>query len=222
MKKLLFVIVLSVILAGCSTGNTENQEKDNKDQNTEQKEQVKKTDKNIKEDVYVPNPQVTDDLNLVKVGETVTDAKGELTLKAYKNVNQTVQVGPVELLIKDVKVMHFVPAYSMIDFFHSYTHDEEFDFVKVSVEAKNTSSDTIKFTPVAALNMNSAEHKTWEDDIYLEELGGEIEDNDVKKGNMGFILEDTKEIKSVELLTSDAVDKDQKIIEKAKSIKVDF
>ncbi|MCT9872548.1 hypothetical protein N7568_24570, partial [Paenarthrobacter aurescens] len=37
-----------------------------------------------KKDVYVPNPQLPDDINLNQIGQNVSDAKGELTLKAYK------------------------------------------------------------------------------------------------------------------------------------------
>lgn len=221
MKKLLYSLLVLFVLAGCSTEKTNNQVEDKKEENTSQTE-FKNENNTTNKDVYVPNPQVTDDIDLVTVGETISDAKGELTLKAYKTVNKTIQVGSIEMNIKDVKVMHFVPDYSMIDFFHAYTHDEEFDFIKVSVEVQNKSKDNIKFTPVAALKINSGEHKTWEDDIYLEELGGDIEGNGVKKGNIGFILEETKGIKSVEILSSDAVDMDHQIIEKAKLIEIDF
>ncbi|PLR84392.1 DUF4352 domain-containing protein [Bacillus canaveralius] len=220
MKKLFFVLILLFSLTGCAPeDNTENQAAENK---TDKSEQTEKTAPKTNEDIYVPNPQVTDDINLVTVGETITDAKGELTLKAYDQVNETVKIGPVEMVIKDIKVLHFVPDYSMIDFFHAYTHEEEFDFVKVAVEVKNTSNHAVKFNPIAALEMNSGEHKTYEDDIYLEELTGEIESNGVKKGNMGFILQETDDIQSVELLTSDAVDKSDKIIEKGKNIKLDL
>ncbi len=219
MKKIFSIFILFLTLTGCTTGNNTDQVEQKKE---EQSEPTKKANQNINKDVYVPNPQVTDDINLVKVGETISDAKGELTLKAYKKVNETVKVGPIDMVIKDVKVVHFVPDYSMIDFFHAYTHDEEFDFVKVAVEVKNTSNDVIKFTTIAALKMNSGEHKTWEDDIYLEELSGVTQAKDVKKGNMGFILEKTEDIKQVELLTSDAVNKDHKIIEKGKHIKIQF
>ncbi|WP_409300635.1 DUF4352 domain-containing protein [Peribacillus sp. SCS-155] len=220
MKKLFYMIMFTLALAGCSAGNAS--EKPVEEQKASAEEKQEKTKPKTKEDVYVPNPQVTDDIKLVKVGETVTDAKGELTLKAYKQVNRTLKVGPIDMLVKDIKVVHFKPAYSMIDFFHGYTHDEEFDFVKVSMEVKNTSSDTMKYTPIAALKMNNGEHKTWEDDIYLEELTGEIAAGEVKKGNMGFILEKTDHTKWVELLTSDAVDTTHKIKQTAEHLKVTF
>lgn len=67
---------------------------------------------------------------------------------------------------------------------------------------------------------SSGEQKTWEDDIYLEELTGELKEEGVKKGNMGFILEKADDIKSIEILTSDVVDNEDESIEKAKNIKI--
>jgi hypothetical protein len=219
MKKLSFFLILLLVLTGCSSVNNA--------ENKATGDQVKTIDKseknlNVKKDVYVPNPQITDDINLVTVGETVTDDKGELTLKSYKRINKTVNIGGVEMVLKEVKLMHFVPDYSMIDFFHSYTHEEEFDFLKVGIEVKNTSDEDMKFTPVAFVKTSNGELKTWEDDIFLEELNGEIQSNNVKKGNMGFILENTNDIKSIEILTSDVLNNVDESIEKAKTIKVDI
>ncbi|EPD53802.1 hypothetical protein HMPREF1210_00625 [Paenisporosarcina sp. HGH0030] len=219
MKRYLFFLILLLVLSGCSSVYT------TEDKATEnQVKTIDQTEKklNVQEDVYVPNPQITDDINLVTVGETVTDAKGELTLKSYKLLNKTVNIGGVEMVLKDAKLLHFVPDYSMIDFFHSYTHEEEFDFIKVGIEVKNTSDKDIKFTPVAFVKTNKGELKTWEEDIFLEEMTGEIQRNDVKKGSMGFILENTNDIKSIEILTSDVLDGVGEHVEKAKTIKLDI
>ncbi|GAA1380266.1 MULTISPECIES: DUF4352 domain-containing protein [Peribacillus] len=174
-----------------------------------------------KKDVYVPNPQLPDDINLNQIGQNVSDAKGELTLKAYKKVNETLNVGPIEVNIKEMKVMHATPDYSMIDFFHGYTHDEDFDIVKVNVEIKNNSDKKIKFSPVAFLETDRGEHLTWEDEIYLEELTGEIEGNGSKSGNIGFILNDGN-IKGISVMSSDAVDDEGKVLAKGKSAEFAF
>ncbi|WP_018393465.1 DUF4352 domain-containing protein [Bacillus sp. 37MA] len=220
MKRLSYILISLLVLTGCSAANNAENQATEDQVNTI--DQTEKSDQTIKKDVYVPNPQITDDINLVTVGETVTDDKGELILKSYKNINKTVNIGAVEMIVKEVKVMHFVPDYSMIDFFHAYTHEEEFDFVKVGVAVKNTSNEDVKFTPVAFVKTSSGEHKTWEEDIYLEELNGEIQRNGVKKGNMGFILENTDDIKSIEILTSDVVNNKDVSVEKAKNITIDL
>ncbi|MFJ7366445.1 DUF4352 domain-containing protein [Peribacillus frigoritolerans] len=174
-----------------------------------------------KKDVYVPNPQLPDDINLNQIGQNVSDAKGELTLKAYKKVNETLNVGPIEVKFKEMKVMHATPDYSMIDFFHGYTHDEDFDIVKVNVEIINNSDKKMKFSPVAFLETDRGEHLTWEDEIYLEELTGEIEGNGSKSGNIGFILKDGN-IKGISVMTSDAVDDEGKVLAKGKSAEFAF
>lgn len=220
MKNLLFIFLFSLALAGCSGNDNINEQASNG-----KNEKMEQTEKEIiRKDVYVPNPQVPDDLNLVEEGKNVLDAKGELTLKAYKQVNETIKVGPMELKIKDVKVMHLTPDYSMIDFFRAFTLDEEFDFIKVAVEVKNTSSDKVNFSPIAFLQMNSGEQKTWEDDFYLEELKGEWEGSAVKRGSLGFVIKQAKpeDFQWVEFLTSDAVDVNGKTIEQAKKIKIVF
>jgi hypothetical protein len=220
MRRFVYCLVLLLSLTGCSEGiHTEKVVSANtKNEN----EQIENHELKANKDVYVPNPQITDDINLREVNESVTDAKGELTLKASKKVNETLKIGPIELVIKEVKVLHFVPDYSMIDFFHGYTHEDKFDFVKVNIEVKNTSKEEMKFTPVAALLMNSGEYKTWEDDIYLEELFGKIDGNGIKKGNIGFILENTNDLEWIELLTSDAVNKEDVVIEQAKNTILNF
>ena len=219
MKRYLFLLILLFVLTGCSSENiTEDKATGDQVKTIDQTEKKR----HIQEDAYVPNPQITDDINLVTVGETVSDDKGELTLKSYKLLNKTVNIGGVEMVIKDAKLLHFVPDYSMIDFFHAYTHEEEFDFIKVGIEVKNSSDRDLKFTPVAFAKTNQGELKSWEEDIFLEELTGEIQKNDVKKGNMGFILENTNDLKSIEILTSDVLDVMGENVEKAKTITLDI
>ena len=63
--------------------------------------------------------------------------------------------------------------------------------------------------------------ETWEDDIYLEELNGQIEANAKKKGNIGFILEES-DIDSIEITTSDVFNQTDKKITDAGKIQIEF
>ncbi|KWW12599.1 MULTISPECIES: DUF4352 domain-containing protein [Peribacillus] len=175
----------------------------------------------VKKDVYVPNPQLPDDRKLTQIGQDVSDAKGELTLKAFKKVNEAINVGPIEVTVKEMKVMHVTPDYSMIDFFHGYTHAEDFDIVKVKVDIKNNSDKKIKFSPVAFLETNNGEHLPWEDDIYLEELNGEMAGNGTKSGNVGFIVK-KGDVTGITFMTSDAVNGEGKVLAKGKSVELEF
>jgi len=204
------------MLTGCSFAEAESNEEANPVKTVAEKPIKKNTE------VYVPNPQVTDDRELKKAGDSFSDDKGELTLKAVKEVNKTFNLDGIEYKIKDLKLLHFIPNYSLIDFFQPYTHDEEFDFVKIGVEVKNHSSESYHFGPVAMVNINDRIHKTWEDDFYLEELHGEILAGQKKQGNLGFIVEEPEDLEKVEILSDDLVDKDKKKIGEPINLVVTF
>lgn len=250
MKQTLSILFLIMLLVGCSSNTSpENNEKNAanenptennvNEKNDETKQQKNQEQTESKIDEYQPNPQVTDDRSLQKVGQTYADGKGESTLKAIKNVNKTFEVGSIELTIREMKLIHLRPDYGMIDYFHVLTHDEEFDFVKVFVEVKNKSSEKVNFAPVALLKTNTGETFDWQKDIYLEKLNGEIEGNATKFGNLGFIVnaagghahkgehnesnpKEAKNIKWIEITTSDVFDKNEKKISEAQKIKIEF
>ncbi|PLR66306.1 DUF4352 domain-containing protein [Bacillus sp. UMB0893] len=220
MKKLVVLLSLTVILSACSA-----QASTNKDSNKDDKEKVSQSSekKQTSSDVYVPNPQLTDDRSLLEIGQAFKDDKGVSSLKAIKKVNETYRIGDVELIIHDVKVIEHTPSYSMIDYFHGFTHEETFDFVKANIEIKNTSDQPVYFSPIAILESSTGEHRDWEADIYLEELNGELAANGSKKGNVGFILDHSdKEVEWVKIFTSDLLNEEQKVTNKAQEITIEF
>ncbi|MGM0896650.1 MAG: DUF4352 domain-containing protein [Bacillota bacterium] len=139
---------------------------------------------------YVLSPQVSDDRRLQEPGQKVRDAKGSLELMAADMEARTVQVGDIELTIHETKLLHYTPDYSLIDFYHSYTHDQEFELAKFFVEINNTSNEEVNFAAVALIETGSGEVKTWEDDVYLESLNEGLKPGEVKSGNVGFIVEE--------------------------------
>ncbi|MEH7441449.1 DUF4352 domain-containing protein [Bacillus sp. JJ1122] len=205
MKKYITLLLAISFLSGCSAAAQEESIKETKVDGA-----IKAVDEPKTPSIHVPNPQVTDDSTLKKAGDTVTDRKGELTLKAVKEVNKHSTIGGIQYKIKDIKLLHYVPDYSMIDFYHAYTHEEEFDFVKIGIEVENSSKENYHFAPVALMNVNESIHKTWEDDFYLEELNGEIAAGQLKKGNVGFIVDELDGLSQVEILSGDLVGEDKK------------
>nr|WP_279326126.1 hypothetical protein [Bacillus sp. FJAT-47783] len=195
------------------------------EQSNGQNEKVENHNEDVKRDnSYIPNPQVTDDRSLINVGDTYRDEKGEAQLKAMIPVHKNEQIGPIELTIKHVKVIHLIPDYSLIDYFHGLTHEKEFDFVKVQVEMKNSSDKEVYFAPIALLETSTGESFDWNHDIYLENLNGPIKGNETKAGNLGFILEKRYDgnIKSIQFMTSDVVDEQQNKMSEAEEIKINF
>jgi hypothetical protein len=233
MKQSLNLLVLILLLVGCSANAaTVNDEKNTVDKTNAEQIETNEAENKNRIGQYQPNPQVTDDQSLLNVGQTYSDAKGEATLKAINDVNQTYIVGPIELTVKEMKMIHLRPDYSMIDYFHVLTHDEEFDFVKVFIEIRNTSSEKVNFAPIALLKTNLGETFNWEKDIYLEELNGEIAGNSTKSGNLGFIVNasesgtlndgDAKNIEWIEITTSDVFGKEENKINESEKIKIEF
>lgn len=225
------ILVLTVVLFGCnavqnveSTAKaTENQEHMSEKKNDVGSNKEKNRAKSLSE-TYVPNPQVSDDTKLLNVGQTIKDSKGTVNLKGIASLNKIYTIGPVEMKIKNVKLIHNLPSYSLMDYFHYYTENyEEFDFIKVEVELINKTDQTVHFGPIAHLNTSNGEIRNFEDDFYIEYMGGEIEPNGSKQGTLGFIVEkSTPDLKWVEIQTSDVLDKNNKEIGKSQKIKIDL
>ncbi|MGX1193475.1 DUF4352 domain-containing protein [Metabacillus sp. SLBN-84] len=223
MKHAWLMLSLTIVLSACSAQATEPDQNEKKQEQKTETSASSPSNQNATEDSYVPNPQITDDRSLLEPGQTVKDDKGAAELKAISSLNQTYKAGDVELTIKDVKMIEHTPAYSMIDFFHTFTHEETFDIIKAEVEVKNTSDQPVYFSPVAMLETDNGQRIDWESDIYLEDLNGELGANQTKKGNIGFILKHSEEpVKSVTLLTSDVLNAEQKTESKAQKITVPF
>jgi len=229
MWKYLIVLFSSIALLGCSIS---------KGKTTETAQQVQTyTNELAKNDTmktahYAGNPQVTDDATLQKIGDSFWDKKGKLVLEDIKKVNQKYKIGPIELTVIDIKVLRYLPAYSLIDFFHGFTHEaEDFDFVRVHMKIRNTENDDVYFAPIALIELSSGERMTWEDDFYLEELNGLYRGNEEKIGNMGFVIDKqshnhgnvkTSEVKSVQLTTSEVFNRDREVISDRETIQIKF
>jgi len=222
MKKLIPFILLSLMLSGCSLVQ--------KEKTTASAENIKKVSTISKSrakslnDVYVPNPQISDDTSLLLKGQKLKDVKGEVTLEGIASLNKSYSIGPIEMKLKQIKLIKNLPTYSLMDYFHYYTESyESFRFIKVEVEIINHSNKQLHFGPVAHLMTSNHEVKEFKDDFYIEYLGGEINPNSSKQGAMGFIVDHTDpSLKWIELTTSDVLDDQHKVIAKAQKIKVNF
>ncbi len=224
-KKYIPLLLGIMLLSACS----DMQKANNGDVKTESQQtkiasNIEKNRAKSLSDIYVPNPQVSDDTNLLKVGQKIKDEKGEITLKGKASLNKTFTIGSVEMKIKNVKLIQNSPTYSLMDYFHYYTESyEKFQFVKVEVELVNKSDEKVNFGPVSHLKTSNNEVKAFHDDFFIEYLGGEIGPNASKQGALGFIVEKTTpSLDWVELTTSDVLDSNKKVVGKAQRIKINL
>lgn len=222
-----FFLAASLVLAGCAndaeqgSDNEKNAEQSETKQEDKQQNDTKKNDD--KTTKAADNPQAPDTSSLTKVGDYHKDEDGSVTLKALSNYKETTQIGDVELIISDVKVMNYSPSMDLIDFFHPYSDDEKnFNYVKLDVTVKNTSDEPVDFAPVSVLETNAGEKKGFEEDFYLEELFGVYGGNEERSGQMGFVLNETEieKLSSITVKTSDVFDEDKKSQAKAKTIEI--
>lgn len=211
-----------MLLSACNHMQPANDEVKTESQHTKIASNIEKNRAKSLNDVYVPNPQVSDDTNLLKVGQKLKDEKGEITLLGIASLNKTFTIGSIELKIKNVKLIQNSPTYSLMDYFHYYTERyEKFQFVKVEVELVNKASEKVNFGPVSQLQTSNNEVKAFHDDFYIEYLGGEIGPNASKQGALGFIVENIAPSPDwFEIKTSDVLDSNKQVVGKAQKIKI--
>ncbi|MEH7503066.1 hypothetical protein V7152_13840 [Neobacillus drentensis] len=223
MKQAMITLLFVFLLTGCSLVSIQPT-----DERTDSKTEKTSTGTTrISEDdhnAYYNSPQVTDDSTLQKPGQSVTDEKGEATLKAVKQINKVYRFGEIEYTIKEMKLLHYRPDYSLIDYFHPLTEAEEFDFIKISVDIKNQSKEKRNFAPVVLFETNAGVKMDWKQDMYLEHLNGEIEGNQIKRGSLGFIVDqaDSQKVEWIKILTSDVFNDKQERLEEAQKIQLNF
>lgn len=165
---------------------------------------------------YSNSPQAPEDKELVDIGESVKDLKGEITLLDMTKPNQTHTIGPLEVTIEELKILDYYPSADLIDFFHGLAHDEShFNYAKLTITVKNTSDEQVDFAPIAILETSEGEKVSWEEEFYLEHLIGVYQPKQVKRGEVGFIIDDTQieEMQWIKLHTSEIVLAKDKVID---------
>lgn len=170
-------------------------------------------------------PQAVNDTGLTTIGGTAKDENGKIILKAVSDGKETLDINPIEVTFKNIKILNYSPELHLIDYFHGYTeHEDQFNYIKLNITAKNTSKQRVYFNPVAMIELNTGEKISWEEDFYLEHLNGEFKPGQKKTGTMGFIVDETKikDIKSFKLSTSEILNANKDIIEKPETVNFQF
>lgn len=225
MKYVLIILLsTSIFLGGCAANNEG--QKNEPSTNTAEANTNQNVDssKNKSDNSIMDSPQAPDDRSLTEVGKTYEDQDGMITLKAISEYDETTSIGDVELTISDVKVMDYSPSPDLVDFFHGYSDNEtQFNYVKLHVNVKNTSDQTVNFAPVSLLETGD-EKKGFADDFYLENLYGDFAPGEERVGQLGFVLNktDVEKLESITVNTSDVFNENKESLTEAKSIPIPF
>ncbi|WP_283152774.1 DUF4352 domain-containing protein [Guptibacillus hwajinpoensis] len=221
---LVALLSASLFLGGCAANDADNDAESQAENSTTNEKSEPKSEQKENTRV-VDSPQAPDDSSLTEVGQTFQDADGSIKLKAVSDYNEKTEIGDVELTISDVKVMKYEPSPDLIDFFHGYsTNEEKFNYVKVRVNVKNTSDETVNFAPVSLLETSDGEKKGYDDDFYLESLYGDFAPGEERIGQLGFVLNETdvENLKSLTIHTSNVFDEQKETITNSKEIAIPF
>lgn len=222
LKGWIMLILSAALVIGCAS---EADKKKESHTNHQQNESNRSESENQTEkQTYTDSSQASDDTNLTKINKKVEDQDGSITLKKYAKVNKQLQSDSIALTIDEVKVLHYAPSVDLIDFFHGYTKQDEFPYVRVNVKIVNKGKESVHFNPIAQIETDQGETVTWKEDFYLEQLNGEIKPGDEKMGSLGFILNKTniENLKTITITSSEVVDDQEKTISNPLILTVDL
>ncbi|MBH0164524.1 DUF4352 domain-containing protein [Fictibacillus sp. 7GRE50] len=221
-KGWIMLFLSASLVTGCAS---EADKKKETHTNHQQNESNKSETKNQTEkQTYTDSSQASDDTNLTEINKKVEDQDGSITLKKYAKVNKQLKSDSIALTIDEVKVLHYAPSVDLIDFFHGYTKQDEFPYVRVNVKIENKGKKSVHFNPIAQIETDQGETVTWKEDFYLEELNGEIKPGEEKMGSLGFILNKTnvENLKTITITSSEVVDDQEKTISNPLILTVDL
>ncbi|WLR44442.1 hypothetical protein LC087_18845 (plasmid) [Bacillus carboniphilus] len=171
-----------------------------------------KTSDNVKkeEEPKEGNPRI-----LTEVGQVYEDKDSTTELMAIKDVDQTVDMGPLELTVDQIKIFK---KYDMdertIDFFSNFTsgYREEFEYAQITYKVENTEDRNVSVGyPIDAIVLSTGEHiESATNDFFAKNAGREFSGKSYKEGGISLIFESStaEEIDSIKIITNDVFDDD--------------
>lgn len=171
MKKLFILFVsisLAFFLTACNSDSSNSSNDNEKETSQENKEEAKQEETKKEES----NEKVTES----EVGKlTVVNQK--------KDLNQTVQSGPINLTINAIQTATLEPSESYKEMFDG---KDKVTIVTINLSVENTSDDTIGFYPdQGTLTTNTGEQANAET-FLSDEVGGDFYGKVKKEGNVIF------------------------------------
>jgi hypothetical protein len=157
------VLTLGLILGACGSNSTDtasgnaNNEPQQEANAADQKE-VSNKDENI------PEPKKDEDGNVIldTVGQKVEDPdSGTAELLKIKEVNETVDISPIEVTVQDMKVIKISdlnPDFKeMMEFNTEETIDEDFTYLQINFTAENTKEMNVDWLDLQTIVLSNGQ-----------------------------------------------------------------
>ena len=214
MRKYLFLLMAALVLVAC--GNEESSKEDNKSKENE--EVTANNESNSKDNESETNDETNNnDGILSNVGDVYKDKElgATVELVATKKVDETIDLDPIKLHIKDIKIINMsnIKSRDTKEVIKQFTDKEEFDYIQITYEMENTVDDNVYFDfPIEHVVLNTGEQidVMMNDFIIDHNNGGDFYGKVTKNSLVSVIMNSTipKDIESIKLITGEVWDEE--------------
>lgn len=215
MKKLIFsaALVLSLGLAACGDSESD-KEVENTASTTQENQTTEVTKEETKEAVKEDVPGEVTNGPLTKAGEWTMDGDNKVTLTKIKDVNEVYTLGPINLTIDSIKLLHHskptVDTVTYIQEVHGKDISDGLSTIQVIYSVENTTDDNIMFHAIKTLTTDT---KTQIEGMYdmaqTTDSGTYMGEVDVEGLTiLPYFSGDLNDINSINILTGDVWDND--------------
>jgi len=210
---LLFVVVIVLMLVGCSdkealtdepedkqkeTETTENEnEKESVDEVEEPVEGEEASDKRSEEEIEKEG-------KLVEVGQTAEDPNGKVELMKIKDINETIKQGPLKIELINAKIFKRTDmsqeSLNSINQFSQSKIDEKLSYIQLRYSVENTSDKDVSWGGLVNIVTDQKEQiDAFKEEFFLLNTSNQILGNVVKDYNQAFIL-DKPDVNKIRLI----------------------
>ncbi|MCA1028348.1 DUF4352 domain-containing protein [Cytobacillus kochii] len=209
MKKVLFILVISLFLAACGKSEASN-EPENKEKNEEDmsqsewiENQEKDNDKELTEEEQEAHFEETGEIIDPEFGIMKTVGVGfsdEVGIDGTDAPIKPIEMGPMKLFIESVAILDVEPNEDMKFMFDD---KDKARAVIVDMKVENTSDDDITFDPNSAIIVTDTGEQVESDLMLMGDAGGDFLGKVTKEGQTWWLLKDLeKDVKELTMIIS--------------------
>ncbi|MGM8213554.1 hypothetical protein ACLIBH_12325 [Virgibacillus sp. W0430] len=226
MKRVLLVLLLSFSFLITACSDTEKEPVEEVDSEVVEQEQ------NDVEEAYEELDTDKENGTLTQVGQKINDPQTGSTVEliAIKNVNETIDLSPIELTINDIKLIRMtdIKNNEFKSYMSQFTEKEEFNYIQVMYTLENTVDENVELVfPIEYLVLNTGEQidVNMNDFLLDPNNGREFFGKVTKDTGISVIIENSNidEVETIKFITGDVwqIDGDKLIgqVEKTYNIK---